>query len=57
LVLRGLSGGHPLEPKTGLDEILHALPLSLLISESNDLIGEPSDEGDEDHSRGYFIPK
>jgi hypothetical protein len=57
LVLRGLAGSHPLEPKTGLDEILHTLPLSLLISESNDFIGEPCDERDEDHSRGHFIPK
>jgi hypothetical protein len=55
LVLGRLSGRHPLEPKTGLDEILHALPLSLLIGESNDLISEPCNERDENHSRGHFI--
>ena len=48
LILGRLVRGHPLEPETGLDEILHALPLSLLIGESDDLISEPCDQGDED---------
>jgi hypothetical protein len=55
LILRGLPRGHPLEPETGLDEILHAPSLSLLIGESDDLISEPCDERDEDHPRGHLI--
>ena len=57
LILRRLARGHPLEPEAGLDEIPHAPPLSLLVGESDDLISEPCDEGDKDHSRGHFIPE
>jgi hypothetical protein len=55
LVLGRLTSGHPLEPKTGLDENLHALPLSLFIGESDDFISEPCDERNEDDPRGHFI--
>jgi hypothetical protein len=55
LILGRLAGGHPLEPEARFDEILHALPPSLLIGESDDLIGKPCDKRDKDHPRGHFI--
>ena len=55
LILGRLARGHPLEPEPWLDEILHALLLSLLICESDDFVSESCDQRDEDHSRGHFI--
>jgi hypothetical protein len=57
LVLGRLAGGHPLEPKTGFDKILHPLALPVSISKSNELIRETCNERNENHPRGYFIPK
>jgi hypothetical protein len=57
LVFGRLASGHPLEPKAGLDEILNPPAPPFLIGEPDDLISEPGDEWDEDHSRGHFIPK
>jgi len=57
LIFRRLASGQPLEPKTGLNEILHAFSLPLLIGEPDDLVSEPCDQRDENHSRGHFIPE
>jgi hypothetical protein len=57
LSLRRLPGCQPLEPESGFNEILDASVLSFLIGESNDFIREPSNERDEDHSRGHLIPE
>src|SRR5512147_2438457 len=55
LILGRLPCGHPLEPEAWLDEVLHALLPSLLIRESDDFVGEPRDQRDEDHPRGHLI--
>ena len=48
-------GGQPLKPKPGFDEILNTSILPLSIGKSDDLIGDPCDERDEDHPRGHLI--
>jgi hypothetical protein len=49
--------GQPLKPKPGFDEILNGPILPLSISKSDDLIGDPCNERDEDYPRGYLISK
>ena len=57
LVLSRFASGQPLKPKSRFDEILNTPVLPLPVGISNDLIGDPCNQRDEDHPRSHLIPE
>ena len=57
LGFRGFMCSQFLKPKSRFDQKLNASTPTLPIDKSDDFIGDPRNEGDENHPRGNFISK